>query len=77
MQPFKTNNFKVFSTFFPLVLVLVITIPLLAACSKDPVERANYAEFLKTDIEAGLRETVKWFLDKENLKKYKADIYNV
>ncbi|SKB36784.1 NAD-dependent 4,6-dehydratase LegB [Macellibacteroides fermentans] len=29
------------------------------------------------NIEAGLRETVKWFLDKENLKKYKADIYNV
>lgn len=29
------------------------------------------------DIEAGLRETVKWFTNPENLKKYKADIYNV
>lgn len=29
------------------------------------------------DIEKGLQETVEWFLDKENLKKYKADIYNV
>ena len=28
-------------------------------------------------IEAGLQETIDWFLDKENLKKYKADIYNV
>ena len=28
-------------------------------------------------IEEGLRETIDWFLDKENLKKYKADIYNV
>jgi NAD dependent epimerase/dehydratase len=29
------------------------------------------------DIESGLRETVEWFLKKENLNKYKADIYNV
>ena len=28
-------------------------------------------------IESGLRETVKWFLDKDNLKKYKSGIYNV
>lgn len=28
-------------------------------------------------IEAGLKETVDWFLNKENLKKYKAEIYNV
>lgn len=28
-------------------------------------------------IEEGLRETVEWFSDRENLKKYKADIYNV
>ena len=28
-------------------------------------------------IEKGLRETIDWFLNKENLKKYKADIYNV
>ena len=28
-------------------------------------------------LEGGLRETVKWFLDKNNLKKYKYDIYNV
>lgn len=28
-------------------------------------------------IESGLRETVKWFLDKDNLKKYKSSIYNV
>ena len=28
-------------------------------------------------IEAGLRETITWFLDKGNLKKYKTDIYNV
>ncbi len=29
------------------------------------------------DIKRGLEETVKWFSDKNNLKKYKADIYNV
>ena len=29
------------------------------------------------DIESGLRETVEWFLEADNLKKYKADIYNV
>lgn len=28
-------------------------------------------------IEEGLKETVKWFLSKDNLKKYKAGIYNV
>jgi NAD dependent epimerase/dehydratase len=28
-------------------------------------------------IEEGLRETVDWFCNKENLSKYKADIYNV
>lgn len=28
-------------------------------------------------IERGLEETVKWFINPENLKKYKADIYNV
>lgn len=28
-------------------------------------------------LEGGLRETVKWFLDKNNLKKYKYDIYNI
>lgn len=29
------------------------------------------------DIRRGLEETVKWFSNLENLKKYKADIYNV
>lgn len=28
-------------------------------------------------IEEGLSETIKWFLDKQNLLKYKSDIYNV
>ena len=28
-------------------------------------------------LEDGLQETVKWFLDKNNLKKYKYEIYNV
>jgi len=28
-------------------------------------------------IEDGLRETINWFCDKNNLKKYKSDIYNV
>jgi NAD dependent epimerase/dehydratase len=28
-------------------------------------------------IENGLKETIKWFLNKDNLIKYKADIYNV
>jgi NAD dependent epimerase/dehydratase len=29
------------------------------------------------DIEKGLKETIDWFLNPENLSKYKADIYNV
>lgn len=29
------------------------------------------------DIHSGLEETVKWFLNPENLKKYKATLYNV
>lgn len=29
------------------------------------------------NIETGLRETIEWFSDKENLRKYKANIYNV
>ena len=28
-------------------------------------------------LEDGLKETIDWFLDKDNLKKYKADMYNV
>ena len=28
-------------------------------------------------IEKGLKETIDWFSNPENLKKYKADIYNV
>lgn len=28
-------------------------------------------------LEEGLKVTINWFLDKDNLKKYKADIYNV
>ena len=28
-------------------------------------------------LEEGLKETINWFLDKDNLKKYKTDIYNV
>jgi NAD-dependent epimerase/dehydratase family protein len=28
-------------------------------------------------LEEGLKETINWFLDKDNLRKYKADIYNV
>ncbi len=28
-------------------------------------------------IENGLTETINWFLDKENLKRYKANIYNI
>ena len=31
----------------------------------------------KYTIEQGLRETVKWFTNPDNLKRYKADIYNV
>jgi len=31
----------------------------------------------KYDIESGLKETIEWFLNPENLAKYKADIYNV
>lgn len=31
----------------------------------------------KYSIEAGLTETVSWFTNKENLKKYKAGLYNV
>ena len=27
-------------------------------------------------IENGLQETINWFLNPENLKKYKTDIYN-
>ncbi len=36
--------------FLPLVLIFLIGLSLLTACSKDPVERANYADFLKTEI---------------------------
>ena len=31
----------------------------------------------KHTIEEGLEKTVEWFRKSENLKKYKADIYNV
>lgn len=31
----------------------------------------------KYDIKSGLEETIKWFLDKENLKNYKTAIYNI
>ena len=28
-------------------------------------------------IERGLEETINWFLNPENLRKYKSDIYNI
>jgi nucleoside-diphosphate-sugar epimerase len=31
----------------------------------------------QVNLEKGLMETVKWFSYKDNLKKYKADFYNV
>lgn len=31
----------------------------------------------KYNLREGLTQTIEWFADKENLKKYKADIYNV
>ena len=31
----------------------------------------------KYTLRDGLKETIKWFTNSENLKKYKADIYNV
>jgi NAD dependent epimerase/dehydratase len=31
----------------------------------------------KYTIDAGLKETIEWFSDKNNLKQYKADIYNL
>jgi nucleoside-diphosphate-sugar epimerase len=31
----------------------------------------------KHDLEKGLQRTIAWFLEKENLKKYKSTIYNV
>lgn len=31
----------------------------------------------KYDIESGLKKTIEWFSDKDNLKKYKSGIYNV
>lgn len=32
---------------------------------------------LKYSLEEGLRETIQWFSNKENLSKYKTDIYNI
>ncbi len=31
----------------------------------------------KYELDAGLHETIAWFRDSENLKKYKSDIYNI
>jgi nucleoside-diphosphate-sugar epimerase len=31
----------------------------------------------KYTLDKGLEETIAWFSDKENLKRYKSDIYNV
>ena len=31
----------------------------------------------KYSIEEGLKETIEWFKNPENLKKYKAGIYNI
>lgn len=41
--------------------------------------KINELTGFKTDftIEAGLKETIDWFINKENLKHYKSNIYNV
>ena len=31
----------------------------------------------KVSLEEGLKKTIQWFQDPENLKKYKTEIYNV
>ena len=44
----------------------------------DNTKLKNLTGFIpKISLEQGLKETVKWFLDLNNLKKYKANIYNV
>jgi NAD dependent epimerase/dehydratase len=38
----------------------------------------KYTDWMPTyDLDAGLKETIQWFTDKNNLKHYKASIYNV
>ena len=38
----------------------------------------NYTNWsVQYDLKRGLDETIKWFRNPENLKKYKSDIYNI
>ncbi len=39
--------------------------------------RENTSWQMKYSLEEGLRETIEWFSNKENLRHYKADIYNI
>ncbi len=43
--------------------------------NKKIIENTNWQQ--KFSLQQGLAETITWFRDKENLKQYKADIYNL
>lgn len=45
-------------------------------CDNSKIERLTGFK-VKTDIREGLAKTIDWFTTDDNLKKYKADIYNV
>lgn len=44
-------------------------------CNKKLKELSNFT--CEYSIEQGLEETINWFLNPENLRKYKSDIYNI
>ncbi|NLA24483.1 MAG: NAD-dependent epimerase/dehydratase family protein [Bacteroidales bacterium] len=44
-------------------------------CNKKLKELSNFT--CEYSIEKGLEETINWFLNPENLKKYKSNIYNI
>ncbi len=47
----------------------------LFGCNKKITEKTDWKQ--NFDLESGLRETIEWFSNKNNLEKYKANIYNV
>jgi nucleoside-diphosphate-sugar epimerase len=50
-------------------------VEILHGCNKKIMKNTNWKQ--QYSLEEGLKETIEWFGNKDNLKLYKSNIYNV
>ena len=74
---FSKTLYRIVASVSVILLSMLLIATVLNLPSLGRVSNPDNNEVSQRYIEKGLEETVKWFINPENLKKYKADIYNV